>query len=305
MSDPISLAPRAAALPAATPARAAIAEAAERTGVDFQYLLAQAKIESAMNPQARARTSSAGGLYQFIDSTWLATLDKHGDAYGFGAVSAAIDQRGGRSRVSDPAQRQAILALKMDPRASALMAGALANDNRASLNASLGREPDGAELYLAHFLGADGAARVLGTLATAPDTPAAAILPAAAAANRAIFYAPGGSARSVDAVMQLVRGKLAAAQDSGAMPGGSGAGGYPPASPFEQAAARFQTASAPNFHARGAMTGTGPLAAPAAPRASSMAETLRASFGTAGGALSDRSRQHVAGAYARLQAFDL
>ncbi|MCX7676587.1 MAG: transglycosylase SLT domain-containing protein, partial [Alteraurantiacibacter sp.] len=59
-------------------AEAAIARAAQATGTDFSYLLAQARIESGLNPAARARTSSASGLFQFIDQTWLATLDRHG-----------------------------------------------------------------------------------------------------------------------------------------------------------------------------------------------------------------------------------
>jgi len=42
--------------------RSAIAKAAQRTGVDFDYLLAQARIESSLNPNAKARTSSAAGL---------------------------------------------------------------------------------------------------------------------------------------------------------------------------------------------------------------------------------------------------
>ena len=50
--------------------QSAIARAATRTGVDFDYLLAQAKLESGLDPSAKAGTSSATGLYQFIDSTW-------------------------------------------------------------------------------------------------------------------------------------------------------------------------------------------------------------------------------------------
>ncbi|HSJ78770.1 MAG TPA: transglycosylase SLT domain-containing protein, partial [Erythrobacter sp.] len=73
-----------------TPVEAAIANAAQATSVDFNYLLAQAEVESAMNPAARAGTSSATGLYQFIESTWLETLKKHGDRFGLGAVAGEI-----------------------------------------------------------------------------------------------------------------------------------------------------------------------------------------------------------------------
>ena len=56
----------------------AIARAAQATGVGFDYLYTQARVESSLNPDARARTSSATGLFQFIDQTWLATVDRHG-----------------------------------------------------------------------------------------------------------------------------------------------------------------------------------------------------------------------------------
>ena len=74
------------------------------------------------------------------------------------------------------------------PAASALMAAELANDNRASLTATLGREPDAAELYVAHFLGAEGAGRFLTALAADPGQSAAALLPKPAAANRTVFF---------------------------------------------------------------------------------------------------------------------
>ena len=57
---------------------AAIHRAAASTGVDFSYLLGQARIESGFNPNARAKTSSATGLFQFIDQTWLGTVKQHG-----------------------------------------------------------------------------------------------------------------------------------------------------------------------------------------------------------------------------------
>jgi len=31
-----------------------------------------------LQPPARAQTSSAAGLFQFVDQTWLATLKRHG-----------------------------------------------------------------------------------------------------------------------------------------------------------------------------------------------------------------------------------
>lgn len=197
-----------------TPVEAAIARAAEATTVDFGYLLAQAEVESSMNPEARAGTSSATGLYQFIESTWLDTVKKHGHRFGMGALAEQIDvTASGNAIVADPAQREAILALRSDPQIASLMAAGLAEDNRAHLAPILGRQPDHAELYLAHFLGAGGAGRFLAEMQADPSQSAAALFARPAAANRAIFYAPDGSPRSLAGVMDVLAGKLERALD--------------------------------------------------------------------------------------------
>ncbi|HUD31219.1 MAG TPA: lytic transglycosylase domain-containing protein [Novosphingobium sp.] len=273
--------------------RAAIAQAAEATGVDFQYLMAQAKLESSLDPAARASTSSAAGLYQFTSGTWLSTLDRHGAEHGMGWVSDAI--QGGA--IADPATRAQVMSLRYDPQVAALMAGELAADNRADLTAKLGREPDSAELYLAHFLGSAGAGKFLSALADDPGQSAAAILPKAAAANRSIFFS-GGAPRSVGQVMALMRGKVDGAMEGGFGPGNAvewaqGGPSIPYDTGFESAGfevASYQPAGpiAREFHAGLA------AAAPTAPR--SMAETLQAAFGASDSAASG----HVREAYSKL-----
>lgn len=260
-----------------TPVRDAIAQAAQATGVDFQYLMAQAKLESSLDPGARAATSSAAGLYQFTSGTWLATMGRHGAEHGMGWAAEAI-QAG-----LDPATRAQVMGLRYDPQVAALMAGELAADNRADLSARLGREPDAAELYLAHFLGAAGAGQFLEALAEDPGSSAAAILPKAAAANRAIFFA-GGAPRSVGQVMALLRDKVA-----GAMEGGVDYAA--PAIPYEETAG-FETAA---YHPSGPIAREFHAAEPPAP-ARSMAETLQTAFGTTASATPD----HVRDAYAKL-----
>lgn len=197
-----------------TPVEAAIANAAQRTTVDFNYLLAQAEVESAMNPAARAATSSATGLYQFIEGTWLNTVKKHGDRFGLGAVANEIALTpSGSAYVADPARREAILALRNDPQVASLMAAGLAEDNRAHLMPILGRQPNHAELYLAHFLGAGGAGRFLSELQSDPSQSAPGLFARPAAANRAIFYSADGSPRSLAQVMDVIGGKLERALD--------------------------------------------------------------------------------------------
>lgn len=253
--------------------RSAIARAAERTGVDFRYLLAQAKLESALDPGARARTSSAAGLYQFTRGTWLDTLDKHGASHGLSWAGDAIS--GGRV---NPQMASQIMALRYDADASSLMAAELARDNGAQLATALGREPDPAELYLGHFLGIGGATTFLSALNRTPDASAAALMPKAAAANRPIFYEPGGAPRTVAGVMDLIRGKMSAAMEDsgGAWVEGSPAYGAPTS--FEQAGWNFAGMSSQSPGGASAGASAGARAAPARP---AMSETLRDAFGLA------------------------
>lgn len=282
--------------PRTAPVRAAIARAAQATGVDFDYLLAQAKIESSLNPSAKAGTSSAAGLYQFTSGTWLQTLDKHGAEHGLGWAGDAIS--GGR--ITDPAMRAQIMALRYDAQTSALMAGELAADNRAELATALGREPDAAELYLGHFLGIGGATQFLSALQTSPDATAAALMPQAAGANRHIFYGPQG-ARTVAGVMDLIRGKVGNAMEgqgaemwasigygaemATAAPGFSLPVGGPIGGPIAQ-----------EFH-----SAQGQLPSAPATSSRSMADTLNDSFGGS----TAEAPAHVRDAYAKLARFGL
>src|SRR5579872_5470033 len=90
----------------------AIRNAAQATGANFQYLLATAQVESNFNPGATVATTSAKGLFQFIDQTWLGTMKQAGPALGYGRYAAAITQTAaGTYTVADPAMRREILAL--------------------------------------------------------------------------------------------------------------------------------------------------------------------------------------------------
>jgi hypothetical protein len=167
----------------------AIRQAAQATGTSFQYLLATAQVESGLNPQAGAATSSARGLFQFIDQTWLATVKQSGPALGYGQYAAAITKTAsGHYQISDPVMRSEILKLRNDPTANAIMAGAFTQANAAVLSTRLGRSPSEGELYIAHFLGAGGAARLISSAAADPTASAASYFPIAAHANASIFY---------------------------------------------------------------------------------------------------------------------
>lgn len=271
--------------------------------MDFNYLLAQAKLESSLDPTAKAPTSSAAGLYQFTKGTWLETLDRHGADHGMGWAGNAI--AGGK--VNDPNMRSQIMALRYNADASALMAAELASDNRAQLATTLGREPDSAELYLGHFLGIGGASTFLSALNSDPAQSAAALLPKAAAANRGIFYGAGGAPRSVAGVMDLLRNKVSNAMEGGdaGMWASQWAGVSEFANPeFGNAAfASYGQPQQPQIP-QGPIAREFHAAASSMPQVAtrSMADTLQSSFGSTGAA---GMPAHVRDAYAKLARFNL
>lgn len=174
-----------------------IATASQRTGVPFGYLLNQARTESSFNPAAKAPTSSASGLFQFTNQTWLSTVRSHGAEHGLGWAAGAIQRgQGGNLYVSDPGLRQQILDLRYDPEAASAMAGEFASDNSDYLSQHLGRQVDETDLSLAHFLGAPGALKFLTAMAQSPEASAAPYFPEAAGANASVFFGPGGAPRS-------------------------------------------------------------------------------------------------------------
>lgn len=189
--------------------QSAIQRAAAKTGIDFDYLLGQAKVESGFNASARARTSSASGLYQFIEQSWLAVVKNHGAEHGMDWAANGIQRSSsGRLTVTDPAMRRAILDLRNNPEAASLMAAEHAADNKDAIEASLGREATGTDLYMAHFLGLGGAKQFLKAMQASPGRAAASMFPAAAGANRNVFYNRDGSARSLADVYQRFGAKL-------------------------------------------------------------------------------------------------
>ena len=191
----------------------AIRNAAQATGASFEYLVTAARMESNLNPAAQATTSSATGLYQFIDQTWLATLKAAGPAHGYGQYADAITQGlDGRYEVADPAMRTAIMRLRTDPTVSATMAGAFTQANAAQLASALGRQPSESELYIAHFLGSDGAAKLITAVTSQPNAGAAQMFPQAAAANPGIFTHKSGEPRSVSEVYATLTGRFEVAR---------------------------------------------------------------------------------------------
>ena len=218
MTEPVSRTPP-------TQVSAAIERASAATGVDFSLLVETARRESAFNTSARAGTSSATGLFQFIDSTWLDMVRRHGADHGLGREAAALS-----SGNVDAETRRNILSLRNDPEIAARMAGELVRENASSLERTLGRAPNAGELYAAHVMGAGGAAQLI-QAAERGVSNAASVFPQEARANHALFYDRSGEPRSAQGLLQRLSLDAGAAigERGGMVEAESGAGQISPA----------------------------------------------------------------------------
>jgi len=188
-----------------------IRQASAATNVDFGLLVAEAQQESGFDPHAKAANSSATGLYQFIDGTWLQMVQRYGAKYGIGDLAQQVTLDGaGRPRVADPAVRQQILDLRKDPKLSASFAAEYTRSNQTDLERTLGRSVNHADLYMAHFLGAGGASRFLEAVGSDGNVIAADLLPDAAAANKPVFYdSRTGAPKTVAEIYRAFADKVA------------------------------------------------------------------------------------------------
>ena len=186
---------------------AAIERASKATGVDFGFLMKTAARESSFNPRAQASTSSAAGLFQFVGQTWLSTLKQHGSKHGYARYADLITRGSdGRYRVEGAEAKRAVMDLRLDPHAASLMAGELTSDHAAYLKGRTGRQPTAGELYVAHFLGPQGSARLIQANESQPGASAASLFPDAARANKSIFYRGGRAATVGEVYANLTRG---------------------------------------------------------------------------------------------------
>jgi hypothetical protein len=100
------------------------------------------QVESGGNASARNPLSSATGLGQFIESTWLRMMRDY------------------RPDLAANMSRQELLDLRLDPTLSREMVQNLARENESFLR-SKGHQITAGRLYLAHFLGPSGADQAL------------------------------------------------------------------------------------------------------------------------------------------------
>lgn len=181
-------------------------EAAKETGVGFDFLVAQASVESGFQGQARAGQSSAAGLFQFTAPTWLQMMYDHGAKYGYADLAKAVRfTRQGGITVDDKETERRILALRENDRLSALFAAEYAKSNAHLLAEATGHKATALELHLAHLLGPTGAIRFLKAHDANEKQTAAKVLPEAARFNPNLFYGRGRTAQSVAAVYRKIQ----------------------------------------------------------------------------------------------------
>jgi hypothetical protein len=169
-----------------------ILKASEVTGVDPVYMMALADKESSFIPANKASGSSAEGLFQFLSATWLEVVRSFGAKHGLVAEAAAIKRKAGKLSIPDAAMREHVLGLRRDPYLSALMAAEMMKRDRERVERRLGRPISRSEFYLAHFFGVNSASKFMALLDGKPKQSAPRVFPAAARANRTLFFAKKG-----------------------------------------------------------------------------------------------------------------
>jgi hypothetical protein len=164
-----------------------VVEAAKIADMDPALLMAIADKESSFAPKAKASTSSASGLFQFVEATWFKALRSFGWRYGHEQEAKAIQGDDNEMRVA-PQKRAELLRLRNDPYLSAVLAAEMMKHDGEGIASRLGRPLTQGETYLIHFLGPEDAERFMKKMDDDPRASAAALLPKAAKANKPIFY---------------------------------------------------------------------------------------------------------------------
>ncbi len=198
-----------------TPADAfSIRHASKVVGVEFGYMMELVSAESGFVTDVEASTSSATGLFQFIDNTWMLMIRDHGAKYGLTDLARKVETRQDSNGhdiafISNPFLSQYALSLRTDPRISALMGAEFMKENEEILKAGLpNRDITRTDQYLAHFLGSGNAVTFLKKLESNSSQAAATTFRAAARSNRNIFYRRNGTARSYQEIYDRFSNKF-------------------------------------------------------------------------------------------------
>lgn len=178
--------------------------AAVHTGIDRTVLLAFAASESSLRTSARNGRSSAVGLMQFTEQSWLLAVRRFGHAHGLGELASRITQRQGRFGMASEEELSRVLDLRGDARLAASLAAETARFNSARFRGRFGGEAAPDALYAMHVLGTQGGLRLLDAVRREPARPASEVIAASAiAANPRIFRPQGRDLTAAEAMGQL------------------------------------------------------------------------------------------------------
>ena len=160
-----------------------IEASAKSVGIDPKLATAVAAVESDFKPNAGNGSSSAKGLFQFIDDTWKEQISKYGSKYGLPPNSSVFD-----------------------PKANALMGAQYIKTNVESLKQTTDTVGP-VEAYMAHFLGLGGAKEFLGAMKSSPETIGSELMPKAASKNTETFTSKG-KALTLKEIYEVIYKKL-------------------------------------------------------------------------------------------------
>lgn len=173
-----------------------IIRAAKDTDFPVETLFAIAEKESAFDITASPKTSSAFGLMQFLDQKWLEMVKLHGADYGLEYEASIIQERSSGDLteyyIDNETARKRILDLRTSPYLSTVFTAINLLDAKNKIEARVNSELSNEELYLPHFLGTNGAGKLIEQSAIKPNKAAAKVFPAAAKANKDMFMGKGG-----------------------------------------------------------------------------------------------------------------
>lgn len=180
-----------------------IAAASDMAGMDPGLMLTVGMMESSLKPKAGANSSTAKGLFQFIDGTWTEVLGKYGNKYGIPKNASVFD-----------------------PWANTLMGAEYLKEGARRIQGTLGRPATPVDLYMTHFLGGTGGSRFLGNMAANPNGIAAVDFEGPAQSNREVFFKNGRAltyAEIYDALQRRARNNFSnVAQYAKGSNGGNG-----------------------------------------------------------------------------------
>lgn len=175
---------------------ASIYKASAKTGVDFELMVLKARMESDYGRATIAQHTSARGVFQYIEPTWLTLMRRYGDEIGYGHYAKAIKRAKypGLPYIegNNPYLKAEILALRHDLDASAMLQAYQVREETDVIKSMKRGRVTATDHYIVHMLGVPLAKEFFKMRAHAPQSsPARSRTPAmreAASLNRAFFY---------------------------------------------------------------------------------------------------------------------